>query len=90
MIRRTKAGIKASDKRSGRPPARFTRDEEGYLALETEGSLEISHALEHIEQDDASYRAEAQTLNISRQALSNLHQNHTERYLELSDENPTV
>jgi len=90
MIRRTKAGIEASDKWSGRPPAGFTRDEEGYLALDTEEFLGISHTIEHIEQNDASYRAEAQNLTISRQALSNLHQNHTERYLELNDENPTV
>lgn len=84
----SRTGIKASDKWSGPPPAGFTRDEEGYLALDTEVFLNILHSIERVEEQDASYRSEASNLDISRQALSSLHKEHSDRYLE--DPNPVV
>ncbi|GAB7090987.1 hypothetical protein JCM18237_12580 [Halorubrum luteum] len=86
LVRRTKAGVKRArdeGKWLGTPPAGFKRNDEGYLRPIVDPDdgevsfFEIQDALERIDSGD-SYNSVAKSLPISRQALSNIHQD-TER-----------
>ena len=73
----------------GRVPAGFHRDKNGYLQpiidprQHEDSFFEIADAIERIDNDE-SYRSVAKTLSISRQGLSNIHQDPDRRqwYLE--------
>lgn len=82
LIRRVKSGVKKAKDQGkwiGNVPAGFRRDEDGYLQPVVESSdgrdsyFEVVDALERLEDGD-SYRSVAQSLSISRQGLSNIHQ----------------
>ena len=100
LVRRTKAGVKRArdeGKWLGTPPAGFKRNDEGYLRPIVDPDdgevsfFEIQDALERIDSGD-SYNSVAKSLPISRQALSNIHQD-TERrrwYLEQSSDDERV
>ena len=82
LIRRVKSGIKKAKDQGkwvGNVPAGFRRDEDGYLRPVIEpndgedGYFEVVEAIERLEDGD-SYRSVARSLSISRQGLSNIHQ----------------
>lgn len=82
LIRRVKAGVKRAKDQGkwvGNLPAGFRRDDNGYLQPIVEPDdgedsyVEIVDAIERLEDGD-SYRSVAKTLSISRQGLTNIHQ----------------
>ena len=94
LIRRTESGVKRAQREGkwlGNVPLGFRRDSEGYLqpildANRDEGEvsyIEVQEALERIEAGE-SYRSVAQTLPVTRQALSNIDQDEERRswYIE--------
>ncbi|WP_394743159.1 recombinase family protein [Natronococcus roseus] len=102
LIRRIEAGQRRAQRQGkwlGQVPIGFRRDDEGYLqpiidpdhdAGET-GYLELRDALERID-DGESYRSVAEGLPVTRQSLSNIHQNSDRRewYLEATADNDAV
>jgi DNA invertase Pin-like site-specific DNA recombinase len=97
LIRRTRAGLaRAQDEGvwTGQVPVGFVRVETGgirpnlqpdYDAGET-GYHDVIDALERIEADEWSYRKAAQnTPNVTRQTLSNIHDERVEWYLDGPD-----
>lgn len=90
LIRRTKSGVsraQSEGKWLGNVPLGFRRDDEGYLqpiidANRDEGEvsyLEVQEALERVE-NGGSYNSVAESLPITRQGLSKIHQDE-ERYM---------
>ncbi|RBI58321.1 resolvase [halophilic archaeon] len=89
LIRRIEAGQRRAQREGkwlGQVPAGFTRDGEGYLQplLDPDhdagevGYLELRDAIERVD-DGESYNSVASGLPLSRQALSNIHQDSERR-----------
>jgi DNA invertase Pin-like site-specific DNA recombinase len=94
LIRRVKAGVrraKDQGKWIGNVPAGFRRNDDGYLQPIVEPNdgedsyFELVDALERLE-DGESYRSVAKTLSISRQGLSNIHNDPKRRRCYLDGE----
>lgn len=89
LIRRTKSGVsraQSEGKWIGNVPLGFRRDDDGYLqpiveANRDEGEVayfEVQEALERIEAGE-SYNSVAESLPVTRQALSKIHQDNERR-----------
>jgi len=100
LIRRVKAGVKRAKDQGkwiGNVPAGFRRDDEGYLQPIIEPDegqdsyFEIADAIERLD-DGESYRSVARSLSISRQGLTNIHQDDERRqwYLDARAEDDRV
>lgn len=85
LIRRTQSGLRRARKEGkwlGEVPAGFVRDD-GYLKPNINpdyedgesGFLDIVEALEAIEEGDSYNKTAERTPNVTRQTLSNIHQN---------------
>ncbi|AOW80118.1 site-specific recombinase, DNA invertase Pin [Halodesulfurarchaeum formicicum] len=94
LIRRVESGVrraKSQGKWLGQVPAGFKRNDDGYLRpiinpKEDEDSyIEMADALERVEEGN-SYRSVARSLSISRQGLSNIHQDDERRQWYLRGE----
>lgn len=102
LIRRTKSGVsraQSEGKWLGNVPLGFHRDDDGYLqpildADRNDGEvsyIEVQEALERIEAGE-SYNSVADSLPVTRQALSNIHQDDDRRswYLEADADDDRV